>query len=353
MITLITGTPGSGKTAYALDMMIRLQKLDNARPLYVHGIPDLKVPHEIVVCDSKTCDYCSTLENRDEYRQAKDWHIWAQQGAILFFDEVQNIHRPRHSSAPVPDCVAAYEVHRHKGLDFFMITQNPSLIDSNVRALVSRHIHLTATWARRIQHEWSQCKTDVSSTNTESIKSNYTLPKDVFKLYKSASLHTTVTRKKPLVLFLLPIFLIVAGFFIYPVIQRHSETKSEEKPIETPANEVGAGRGAQATHPAPTSSPQSAPVSVSHTEVLDFPKLFKKWSQLGIADDELKYLPISMCSVSSMRSVKCKFSPNLSFKNFFSNVSCTPDFCITFLSRIPAIPQNNESISPITLSSNL
>ncbi len=209
MITLITGTPGSGKTAYALDMMLRLQKLDNSRKLFVHGIPELKVPHEIVVCDSKTCDYCTTLTDRDSYLQAQNWHEWADQGAIFFFDEVQNIHRPRHSSAAVPECVATYEVHRHRGLDFFMITQNPSLIDLNVRALVSRHIHLTSTWARRVQHEWAQCKTDISSTTDESIKSNYKLPKDVFKLYKSASLHTSVNRKKPFVLYALPVLVIL------------------------------------------------------------------------------------------------------------------------------------------------
>ena len=85
MITLITGTPGSGKTAYALDMMIRLQKLDNSRPLFVHGIPDLKLPHQIVVCESSTCDYCTTLINRDDYPHALHWHEWAPQGAIFFF----------------------------------------------------------------------------------------------------------------------------------------------------------------------------------------------------------------------------------------------------------------------------
>lgn len=233
MITLITGTPGSGKTAYALDMMIRLQKLDNSRPLYVHGIPELKVAHEIVTCESKTCDFCSTLLDRDKYRRADNWHEWAALGAILFFDEVQNIHRPRHGAKVVPEAVAAYEVHRHRGLDFFMITQNPSLIDGNVRALVSRHIHLSATWARRVQHEWNQCKTDIDSTIGESIKSNYTLPKEVFKLYKSASLHTTVSRKKPWVLYALPVLVIIV-LFMFNSLKNRILNAATPVPITSP-----------------------------------------------------------------------------------------------------------------------
>lgn len=350
MITLITGTPGSGKTAYALDMMLRLQKLDNSRKLFIHGIPELKVPHEIVVCDSKTCDYCTTLVDRDSYLQAKDWHKWAEQGSIFFFDEVQNIHRPRHGSAAVPDCVATYEVHRHRGLDFFMITQNPALIDANVRALVSRHIHLTATWARRVQHEWAQCKTDLSATTDESIKSNYVLPKDVFKLYKSASLHTSVSRKKPWVLYALPVLILVVFSLIYSF---QARVKDAAKP--TPANYKKDGVVV-------AGQPASIAPSLNKREVLDMPKLFKKWSQLGIGDDDLKFLPIGMCAVSSENFVKCSFSQKLSFRYFFKNIACTADDCFAFLKRIPPVeirhhepmptPQLPFSSDSITQASN-
>jgi zona occludens toxin len=343
MITLITGTPGSGKTAYALDMMLRLQKLDNSRKLFVHGIPNLKVPHEIVVCDSKTCDYCTTLLDRDSHLHAAKWHEWAEQGSIFFFDEVQNIHRPRHGSAAVPDCVATYEVHRHRGLDFFMITQNPMLIDGNIRALVSRHIHLTATWARRVQHEWAQCKTDLSSTLDESIKSSYVLPKNVFKLYKSASLHTSVSRKKPWVLYALPVLVIVIFWMIHSFQTRVKDAAKPKPPISTheissltPANStpvsLKTGGAEVAGQPASIAPPLNA-----KRQILDMPKLFKNWSQFGIRDDELKFLPIHMCAVSSMSFVKCHFPQKLSFKHFFSSIACTPDNCFAFLKRISPV----------------
>ena len=352
MITLITGTPGSGKTAYALDMMLRLQKLDNSRKLFVHGIPDLKVAHEVVVCDSKTCDYCTTLVDRESHLQAKDWHKWAEQGSIFFFDEVQNIHRPRHGSAAVPDCVATYEVHRHRGLDFFMITQNPMLIDGNIRALVSRHIHLTATWARRVQHEWAQCKTDLSSTLDESIKSSYVLPKDVFKLYKSASLHTSVSRKKPWVLYALPVLVLVVFWMIYSFQNR---LKDAAKPKIPPASTSPVNAKSAVV---PTNLPKSgaevagqpasiAPLLNTKREVLDMPKLFKKWSQLGIGDDDLKYLPFPMCAVSSSNFVKCHFPQKLSFKHYFTSIACTADNCFAFLKRIPPVEVRHHEPNPM------
>jgi zona occludens toxin len=335
--------------------MLRLQKLDNSRKLFVHGIPALKVPHEIVVCDSKTCDYCTTLLDRDSYLQANLWHEWAEQGSIFFFDEVQNIHRPRHGSSAVPECVATYEVHRHKGLDFFMITQNPSLIDSNVRALVSRHIHLTSTWARRVQHEWAQCKTDLSSTTDESIKSNYTLPKDVFKLYESASLHTSVTRKKPWVLYALPVLIIFIVILGYSLQSRIKEAAKPKPPITTndilkpvqsespvmPAN-YKKGGAEVAGQPASIAPPlNSKPI------FLDMLKLFKKWSQFGIGDDDLKFLPVQMCSVSSTNFVKCHFSAKLSFKNYFSSIACTADNCFAFLNRIK--PTETHQRAPLSM----
>ena len=380
MITLITGTPGAGKTAFALDMMVRQGRLDNSRKLYVHGIPELKVPHEIVVCESSSCDYCSTLPLRElpdaallenpvdienysyhGYLKCDRWHEYAEKGGILFFDEVQNIHRPRHASAPVPPSVAAYEVHRHRGLDFFIITQNPALIDSNVRQLVSRHIHLTSSWARRIQYEFPQCKTDLGATVGEGIKSNYTLPKDVFSLYKSASLHTKVERKKPLVIYLIPfVLLLIAGlvYFEYNKFKNKAGIASASSTVEKNkdvsiggVNPAAAGggetRGAQATH---GYTPPAAGLAVNFSQqqdriILDMPRLFKTWSQVGIADDDLKFLPISMCSVSSARFVKCKFPVRLSFKNFFSNISCTPEFCFAFLNRIPAVIENQRNFT--------
>ena len=372
MITLITGTPGSGKTAFALDMMVRQTRLDNARKLYVHGIPELKLAHEIVVCDSSACDYCGTLPIRplldvsedidcyssSGYLRADMWHEYAEKGAILFFDEVQNIHRPRNSTSAIPPAVAAYEVHRHRGLDFFIITQNPSLIDSNVRALVSRHIHLSSTWARRLQFEFPQCKTDLAATTGEGVKSNYTLPKDVFKLYKSASLHTKLERKTPAVLYGIGVLFVFIAVLVFYEYNSFKNKMAPASPATSPSvslqqvpnqNSPVQKTGGETVRDAQAARAGATPVlfNTSKKEIIDMPKLFKKWSQLGIADDELKFLPLGMCAVSSVNFVKCHFSQTLSFKHYFSSIACTADNCFAFLKRIPPVEVRQHEPLPV------
>lgn len=213
MITLITGVPGSGKTAYALSEMLRFLN-DNQRPLFVHGIPGLKIPHELVKCSSVHCDACHGLH--DDILQADDWHTWAPDGAILFYDETQNVFRPRSAAAKVPDFVAALEVHRHRGLDFYLITQHPNLIDTNVRRLVSKHIHLAGNWLRRVSYEWGETAINVQST-TQAVKTTYKLPKKVFSLYQSASLHTKLNRKIPPLFYVLGALLILFFWGCYNI----------------------------------------------------------------------------------------------------------------------------------------
>lgn len=210
MITLTTGTPGAGKSAYTLSLMIKM--LAEGRPLYVHGVPNLSIPHIAVSCQSANCEHCSQLDWSKLYRMpsAEEWHLWAPQGAVLFFDEVQNVYRPRSSGSKVPGSVAAFETHRHRGLDFFLVTQHPRLIDSNVRQLVGRHVHLVSSWKGRTMFDWPECS-DSLSNKSEAIKTSYSLPKEVFPLYKSSSLHTKPIRKYPpqLFLFIAMIFALV------------------------------------------------------------------------------------------------------------------------------------------------
>jgi len=200
MINLFTGTPGAGKTCLALTYMT--QQTKEGRPLFVHGIPNLKIPHIDVYCSSPNCDVCTTFteEEKEKMHLADMWHDWAPQGAVLFFDEVQNVYRPRSSGSKSPRSVQAFEVHRHRGLDFYLISQSPKLFDSNIRELISRHIHLKANWAGRFQYEWPECKTNVQSTS-DAIKSRYVLNSKMFDLYQSASLHTKQKRKLPVAVY--------------------------------------------------------------------------------------------------------------------------------------------------------
>ncbi len=192
MLTLITGAPGSGKSAALVSMLSALTA--DGRQLYVHGIPDLKIPHEILTEPTK-------------------WPELVPDGAIIVIDEVQTVWRPRGPGQKVPDHVAALETHRHRGLDFYIITQGPNLVDSNVRALIGRHVHLRDLGILgRWWYEWPECADNCrTGWKNAPIKKRYRLPKQIFGQYKSASIHIKPVRSVPWMLAVMAIALVLVG----------------------------------------------------------------------------------------------------------------------------------------------
>lgn len=178
MITLITGTPGAGKTLYTVAE--ELPKFKN-RPLFIDGIPDLAISH---------LECIGPVEN---------WHEWIPDGAVLVIDEVQRIWRPRGTASAVPPGVAALETHRHKGVDLVIITQHPNLLDPNIRRLVGRHLHVRRMfgWSRAIVYEWDSATDPARVSNA--IKRSWAYPRKAYKLYKSAEVHTKRGNRVPFV----------------------------------------------------------------------------------------------------------------------------------------------------------
>lgn len=199
MITLITGTPGAGKTLYALNYVKALADREN-RPVFYDGITDLKLPW-------------SKLE------KGEDWHT-CPTGSIVLIDECQRVFRPRGNGSAVPEHVAKLETHRHSGIDLVVITQHPMLIESNVRRLVGRHFHVMRNFGLKSAtvHEWASTKESCDKSRADSVKHIFSYPAQSFDWYKSAELHTYKARipAKLWFFFALPIIL---GAIIYGMVQ--------------------------------------------------------------------------------------------------------------------------------------
>jgi zona occludens toxin len=283
MISLITGTPGAGKSAYAMSLMLKVLK--EGRPLFVHGVPDLLLPHVAVSCDSPTCKACTSLDWPTLYRMpaADKWIEWAPDGSVLFFDEVQNVHRPRPAGSKVPEAVARYETHRHSGLDAFFVTQHPRLIDNNVRQLVGRHVHLVSSWKGRTMYDWPECS-DTLSNKHEAIKSGYKLPTHVFKLYKSASLHVKPIRQLPPQIYAIGVILLLIGLVSYRVYSRVAPEPSEQQTAQntnpehqpTTNNEPEPQKNKLSQfdyQPQIANYPESAPAFADLAKPVSFPRL--------------------------------------------------------------------------------
>jgi zona occludens toxin len=192
MITLITGTPGAGKSLLSVwefakgvpGSSIEQGGQKVPRVLY-SNIKDLLVEHVTISAED-----------------LNTWHLWAKPGAVILFDEVQEVWRPRSLGVKVPDCIAKLETHRHMGVDLVLVTQHPMLLDSNIRRLVNQHIHLRRmTRSTAMVYEWD--RTANPQQTRDCLHSRVWFhPKKAYALYKSAQLHTKPTARIPKVAFL-------------------------------------------------------------------------------------------------------------------------------------------------------
>ena len=190
MLTLITGTPGAGKSLLAVWEFAKpvpgsfVEQSDQSLPavprkLY-SNIKNLLVEHtHIEAVDLET------------------WHEWSKPGDVILFDEVQHVWRPRGLGVKVPPCIAALEEHRHGGVDLILITQHPMLLDANIRRLCNQHLHLRRiTRASAMVYEWDRAANP--GQTKDCIHSRlWWHPKKAYALYQSAVLHTKPTTRFP------------------------------------------------------------------------------------------------------------------------------------------------------------
>lgn len=263
-ITLITGVPGSGKTLYAIDKILRayqgatsdkvlesgeVQKIP--RVLYTN-INGLLLDHEQiegggvwgnvtssavpgtgksfrgeVLTDSlggKTWFYEGNSE------ALRTWHKWAKPGSIICFDEFQKFWPPRPNGAPIPPDLQTLDTHRHMGVDFILVTQNCMNVDRHILGLVDRHLHVrrVANMAMAVVYEWDHASKSLLYKNALT-KSPWRYDKSVFKLYKSAELHTKQKRKLPGLVWFILIGLLGSAY-AFPTLKNRLTERISGKP---------------------------------------------------------------------------------------------------------------------------
>jgi zona occludens toxin len=225
MITLITGTPGAGKTLYTVANLLRElvgSEVDSVGP---DGKP-CKIPRVVFTNINDLMLDHEKIDGRVGGGLA-DWHKWVKPGNVICYDEVQKEWPVRPNGSKVPDFIQALETHRHMGCDFIIITQGPQLIDQNVRALVGRHLHVRRMGgvAGSIVYEWDHCSRQLIFSQSMS-KKPFRYPKDVFTLYKSSELHTKPKMAVPGAIYVVGLAL-VAAVAMVPYIKGRIDSKSE------------------------------------------------------------------------------------------------------------------------------
>ena len=226
MIILQTGVPGSGKTSSVVNMLMTDESythftdkdgVKKKRPLFVNGIPELKIEHE---------------ELTDEQIKEKPFQDFLPYGSLVIIDEAQRLMGTRSAASKVPPFIEALALHRHHGLDIVLITQHPTYLDSFVRMLVLRHMHVSIKPVGRKLYEWNECvdQPDSSVNIAKAIERTFVVPKKSFGMYKSAEVHTKPKRRIPKSLIFVVLFIpLLIGFTLYTINNMSKRFSADEQ----------------------------------------------------------------------------------------------------------------------------
>lgn len=281
-IELITGTPGSGKTTFAVATRLTAEvgrkiTLETGevieRRLCVGGVRGLLVEHERLPhtltgekMPQGEIDKWNELDSADEPLHKRlpgeppredvpaslfNWWLWCKPGDLIVVDEIQFI-VPRGTLGRKPPLfIALLEVHRHYGVDFLIITQHPQLLDNTIRALVGLHRHVRSVMGSAVcmVYVWDHASNPERYTNAN--KSTFVRRAKHYRLFKSSVAHVKPPTSGRSVLLIVPVLLIVCGFLF---------TKTKERFTSGQTQPVAAQIASKPPSPVvPTKSAASAP----------------------------------------------------------------------------------------------
>jgi zona occludens toxin len=244
MIELITGQPGAGKTTFAVaERLVKESKRtitaedgsQLTRRLVCAGFRGLvleheKLPHKLTGEVTKAAEVAKWNELDPKHEDApvherlpgeppldvpalvENWWLWAQPGDLIAVDEFQFC-APRSTMGRKPPVwIQKLEVHRHYGVDWLIVTQQPTLIDTTIRALVGLHRHVRPVLGSPLcmVYVWDHASNPERYVNAQ--KSKFIRRAAHFKLF-----HSSVAHIKPPTQGRLPLLLFLAfvAYFVY------------------------------------------------------------------------------------------------------------------------------------------
>ncbi|MBP7645149.1 MAG: hypothetical protein KA751_00180 [Comamonas sp.] len=237
MLYLVTGGMGAGKTVFTL-AWVRALQLSSGRPVVMHRWTDpqddVRKPRITLKGEGLTFGWVDI--------EFEDWEKQPD-GTIFIIDECHEVLPTRTGPrSTVPPHIQALATHRHRGFDFYLITQHPKNMDAFVRRLIADpgwHRHLKRrNGSSFVAHlEWpavnERCeKNDSGKTATVS---HHKYPAEVFEWYVSTSLDTAKLRI-PKQLYIIIAALIAVPLLIYFVVQFLRGPSADAKPAPAAAS---------------------------------------------------------------------------------------------------------------------
>lgn len=162
-------------------------------------------------------DFVRSLYDLLDDKNNVDWRK-APDGSIIVIDEIQLVEPFKQTKNKDDPIIQDLTIHRHRGFDFYFITQSANLLHVQLKDLIGLHWHITVPWgwvSKVYQYgSYRQNPNAVSIKMSAERSFNFSPPVRLFKLYKSTTINTHQKRipYKPIILFLSFILVAVVVF---------------------------------------------------------------------------------------------------------------------------------------------
>lgn len=163
-------------------------------------------------------DFVRSLFDLLDEKENVDWRK-APDGSIIVIDEIQLVEPYKQAKNKDDPIIQDLTIHRHRGFDFYLITQSANLLHVQIKDLIGLHWHITVPWgwvSKVYQYgSYRQNPNAVSIKMAAERKFNFSPPDRLFKLYKSTTINTHQKRIpwKPIIGFSSLIIFAVSLFF--------------------------------------------------------------------------------------------------------------------------------------------
>lgn len=217
-ISLVTGTPGAGKTLWCIQF-VENERLTRGIPVYYANIPEVQLDWTRI--------------------EAEKWHE-LNGPAIVVIDEAHRVFPQRPPGSKAPDHVAPFDQLRHKALEVVLVTQHPKELDHYIKRRIGFHLHLDRVFGQPYAKtcQWEKIAEDPSDYHLrqEALKGQFRYPRNFFGAYKSATMHVAPRRfpwKKLAFSLGLPAVVLVAGVFAFFSTGIGKSLVSDPEPVPT------------------------------------------------------------------------------------------------------------------------
>ncbi len=255
-INFVTGLPRQGKTLFTFMQVMERAKKEN-RPVFYCNIPEV------------------TIEGWTEIDHPDKW-MDCPNDSIIIVDELQDFWGAENGASRVPLPILELSKHGKRGIDFYFITQDPTLVHNTPRKLAEWHWYVVRAFGTEsaLAYKFKKMRTDPSREISKADKYPWRYPKEAFgkkdkagnwitrPWYKSADVHN-IKREIPLKLWAIPLGIAIAigaGWFAISSVLSYGTKIAGVATSTVPGAAAAAGKGAQ---PPSVSAPGAGGVGAS------------------------------------------------------------------------------------------